>query len=126
MLNVPVSVGELLDKVSILRIKAQRITDSDKLAAVARELEHLEQLVPAKSELWLHRLEGVNGKLWDIEDQIRVKERERDFGPEFVSLARSVYFTNDQRAEIKREINTAHGSEIVEVKSYENYLAEAV
>ena len=123
MLNVPVSVGELLDKVSILRIKAQRITDPDKLAAVARELEQLEQLVPAESELWLHRLEGVNGKLWDIEDQIRVKERERDFGPEFVSLARSVYFTNDQRAEIKREINTAHGSEIAEVKSYEDYAA---
>ena len=126
MLNVPVSVGELLDKVSILRIKAERITDPDKLAAVACALEHLEQLVPAESELWLHRLEAVNGKLWDIEDQIRVKERDKDFGPEFVSLARSVYLTNDQRAEIKREIDTAHGSEIVEVKSYEDYLAEAV
>lgn len=121
MLNVPVSVGELLDKVSILRIKAERITDPDKLAAVARELAHLEQLVPAESELWLRRLEGVNGRLWDIEDQIRVKERDKDFGPEFVSLARSVYFTNDQRAELKREINAHYGSEIVEVKSYEEY-----
>ena len=123
VLNVPVSVGELLDKVSILRIKAERIDDPEKLAAVGLELSHLESLLPTEAELWVHRLEAVNGRLWDMEDQIRVKERDKDFGPEFVSLARSVYFTNDQRAELKREINAHYGSELVEVKSYQEYHA---
>ena len=123
MLKVPVSVGELLDKVSSLRIKAERIDDPEKLAAVGLELSHLSALLPTEAELWVHRLEAVNGKLWDIEDALRVKEKAKDFGPEFVSLARSVYFTNDQRAELKREINAHYGSELVEVKSYADYAA---
>ena len=121
VLNVPVSVGELLDKVSILRIKAERIDDPEKLAAVGLELSHLKSLLPPEAELWVRRLEEINGELWDIEDAIRAKEREQDFGSEFVSLARSVYFTNDRRADLKREINAHYGSDLVEVKSYEDY-----
>lgn len=121
VLKVPVSVGELLDKVSILRIKAERIDDPEKLAAVGLELSHLSALLPSGAGPWVQRLEEINGKLWDIEDALRAKEREQDFGSEFVSLARAVYFTNDQRAELKWEINAHYGSELVEVKSYEAY-----
>lgn len=118
---IPVSIGELLDKVSILRLKAERITSLEKLTAILTELEMLEALVPEGSEIWLCRLEEVNSKLWDIEDEIRSKERTQNFGPEFIRLARSVYFTNDERARLKQEVNTQFGSRLTEVKSYEAY-----
>lgn len=118
---IPVSIGELLDKVSILRLKAKRITSSEKLAAIFTELEMLEALVPEGSEDWLCRLGEVNSKLWDIEDKLRSKERTQNFGPEFIRLARSVYFTNDERARLKQEVNTQFGSRLTEVKSYEAY-----
>ena len=119
MLNVPVSVGEVLDKISILEIKSERITDADKLKNVRTELEHLLVVAEAHRHPALEsELKEVNEALWDIEDRIRVKERLQEFDDEFIELARSVYVTNDQRADIKREINKAAGSELVEEKSY--------
>ncbi len=127
VLLVPVSPGELLDKITILRIKAARIADPAKLANVRRELELLESTwrgspfaagdVAADEAA----LQAVNGRLWDIEDRIRDKERERAFDAEFVELARAVYVENDERAAIKKRINTALGSAIVEEKSYAAY-----
>ncbi|MEZ5498505.1 MAG: DUF6165 family protein [Steroidobacteraceae bacterium] len=126
-LLVPVSPGELLDKITILRIKAMRITDTDKLANVRHELQLLERTWHgagnsgdslAKEAAALQR---VNERLWDIEDRLRELEARRDFGPAFVELARAVYVTNDERAAIKRRINTALGSVIVEEKSYQAY-----
>lgn len=119
MINVPVSVGELLDKISILQIKSKRICDPDKLANVRRELDALTQAANGvrmpdhESQLY-----GVNCLLWDIEDRIREKEKLGKFDAEFVGLARAVYITNDKRAEIKRQINVVAGSELVEEKSY--------
>lgn len=119
MLNVPVSVGEVLDKISILEIKSERITDTDKLNNVHTELSHLLLVAEAHRHPALEsELKEVNEALWDIEDRIRVKEHLQEFDKEFVELARSVYVTNDQRANIKREINKVTGSELVEEKSY--------
>jgi Family of unknown function (DUF6165) len=121
---VPVSAGELLDKISILRIKASRIADPDKLHNVRHELRALEQVVeaiPVTEELlgeWLDRLVDINSQLWEIEDDIRACEAADDFGPRFIELARAVYRTNDLRANLKREINEESGSELVEEKSY--------
>ena len=125
--RVPVSVGELLDKISILQIKAANIGDAAKLRNVERERSALQLEVDAlgldaaKSEDWDRRLREVNGQLWEIEDRIRICEGEESFGDEFVELARAVYKTNDVRAAIKREINEATGSELLEEKSYEEY-----
>lgn len=124
LVRVPVSFGELLDKVSILRIKAARIDDPAKVANVRRELEALDAELAALDleeglvEGLLAELEEVNGRLWEIEDDIRRCEARRDFGEEFVRLARAVYRTNDLRARIKRRANEATGSELVEEKSY--------
>lgn len=125
---VPVSPGELLDKITILRIKSARMTDSTKLANVRRELELLEttwrtshyaqQRDVSADEA---ALQAVNERLWVIEDDIRDKERAQAFDAEFVRLARAVYFENDERAAIKKRINTALGSAIVEEKSYAAY-----
>jgi aryl carrier-like protein len=125
--RVPVSVGELLDKLSILHIKKANIRDEAKLANVERERIALQKdvdglgLDSAQLVDWDARLREVNGKLWDIEDRIRICESEQQFGDEFVQLARAVYKTNDVRAAIKREINEATGSELLEEKSYEEY-----
>ena len=126
-LKVEVSVGELLDKVTILEIKSERISDPAKLANVEKELGIL-------SRIWtdsplsqqdvsdqISRLKKVNEALWDIEDNIRRQEADGQFGDTFVQLARSVYFQNDIRAEIKKEINVMLGSELVEEKSYVDY-----
>ncbi|HZG29595.1 hypothetical protein SAMN05421890_1094 [Ensifer adhaerens] len=124
MIEVPVSWGELVDKITILEIKAERINDPKKLANVTRELWLLNRrLSPVATQVLRLklRLKDVNTKLWDIEDQIRDCEREKDFGPRFVELARAVYVTNDQRADVKREINFALSSELVEEKSYRPY-----
>jgi hypothetical protein len=127
-LLVPVSYGELIDKISILEIKAQRITDGAKLANVQKELAALLvtwQAHPASrgqsiDDLWAG-LRSVNGQLWDIEDRIRIKEGQGLFDAEFIELARAVYFINDDRARLKRDLNARLGSDLVEEKSYANY-----
>lgn len=124
---VPVSPGELLDKITILRIKAVRITDPGKLANVRTELELLEETwrasVPDPAALAgdEQALERVNSDLWDIEDKIRERELAQQFDSRFIELARAVYVTNDERAAIKKRINIALGSRIMEEKSYKRY-----
>ena len=126
-IHVAVSVGELLDKLTILRIKSERITDPDKLGNVQRELEALEATWTASpfSEhdlgTELEQLQRVNETLWEIEDQIRLKESRLEFDQEFIELARSVYLTNDERATVTREINVKVGSDLVGEKSYTEY-----
>ena len=120
---VPVSWGELLDKITILQIKHERIQSPQALANVATELRCLVDaastvLAIQNVELLIQRLRTVNESLWEIEDSIRVLENERDFGPKFIALARSVYLRNDERAVIKRELNLLLGSELIEEKSY--------
>jgi hypothetical protein len=123
---VPVSPGELLDKITILRIKAARIADSAKLANVRLELQLLERIwleasagAPLADEE--RTLQAVNARLWDIEDRIRDKEAAGSFDQEFIELARSVYLANDERATVKRRVNLALGSRLVEEKSYRPY-----
>ena len=124
---VPVSYGELIDKITILEIKSERIDDASKLANVRHELELLEVTWSGtvKSNVEIDdaraRLKSVNEALWEIEDKIRVKESRKCFDEGFIELARAVYVTNDQRADIKKEINLALGSELVEEKSYQDY-----
>jgi hypothetical protein len=126
-ISVPVSPGELLDKVTILRIKSQRMSDAAKLANVRIELKVLEETwaVSAYAKVDIsadvNALLEVNERLWVIEDEIRDKERAQEFDAEFVRLARAVYFENDERAAIKRRINVKLGSTIVEEKSYASY-----
>jgi len=126
---VPISVGELIDKITILRLKSERISDSSKLTHVHAELaaltviytsliEEHEGLEPLTTEL--HR---VNEALWEIEDEIRELDHRRDFGVSFVALARSVYLRNDERAAIKQRINRLTGSAFVEEKSYADHSA---
>lgn len=127
LIRIPVAPGELLDKITILQIKSERIADQAQRANVLRELELLQ-------EVWQQtglqddtvaglqaELRSVNEALWEIEDGIRDREREGDFGEKFIELARSVYFRNDERAAIKKRINRYLGSEIVEEKSYRDY-----
>jgi len=124
---IPVAPGELIDKITILEIKSRRITDEAKLSNVRHELELLNSVwidVPESATDISdprRRLGEVNEKLWQIEDDIRELEGRNDFGEQFIMLARSVYITNDERAAIKREINTLLGSDIVEEKSYTDY-----
>jgi hypothetical protein len=126
---VPVSFGELLDKIAILQIKSERMTDPAKLANVRNELSALERTwlqhpAAGKDIVQLRaELKAVNERLWVIEDDIRLKEKAQAFDAEFVRLARSVYFENDTRARIKKDINLALGSAYVEEKSYEDYSA---
>jgi hypothetical protein len=124
--DVPVSIGEFLDKISILEIKAERIADARKRAnveaelALLRERRHVLALVLARAAIapLLDELGVINRRLWDVEDRLRVLERESDFGAEFVALARSVYTENDRRAAVKRRLNELTGSELVEEKSH--------
>lgn len=129
---VPVSIGEVVDKITILRIKAQEIKDADKLQNIGKELSSLERAyldyigeVPAIVAELTESLQSVNKSLWVIEDDIRECERNKDFGDEFIRLARAVYVTNDERARLKREINVALGSTFIEEKSYKDYGAGA-
>jgi hypothetical protein len=126
-IEVPISVGELVDKVTILEIKSEKIEDAGKRANIRRELEALTAVLrpllaatpaiaPLKAEL-----RTINETLWRIEDDIRDCERKRDFGAAFVALARAVYQTNDRRAATKRKIDDLTGSELVEEKSYAPY-----
>ena len=127
LINIPVSFGEVIDKITILEIKSERIDDPERIMNIRRELELLEVIwldaVRDKANISdaRTRLKAVNEELWDIEDKIRLKEQAKSFDDEFVSLARSVYVTNDRRAEIKKEINLTMGSELVEEKSYQEY-----
>jgi post-segregation antitoxin (ccd killing protein) len=127
---VEVAPGELIDRMTILVIKTERIADAAKLANVRIELETLQWArdagVPASDELdrLTAELKAVNEKLWEIEDDIRDCERAQDFGSRFIELARAVYVTNDQRAALKRQINDLLGSRIVEEKSYASYSSE--
>ena len=126
LINISVSLGELLDKISILIIKQKNITDHGKLKNINKELETLNDtlknyLKEQEFDFYLKSLLSINTKLWKIEDHIRECERQKKFDQKFVDLARSVYFTNDERAKIKNEINKTFGSELVEVKSYKKY-----
>ena len=126
LINTPISLGELVDKISILMIKKKNISDSIKLEHVAKELEFLQitlkkYISEDKINKFIEELVNINSKLWKIEDDIRECERNKLFDQTFIDLARSVYFTNDQRAKIKNDINKNFGSELVEVKSYEEY-----
>ena len=126
-LQVPVSVGEVLDKISILQIKLAHISDAAKRANILNELDALLPLVAGdvfttdQMQALMAELKSVNEALWDIEDDIREKEAAKSFDAEFIRLARAVYITNDKRAEIKKQINLATGSALVEEKSYESY-----
>lgn len=125
--NIPVSWGELFDKVTILQIKSERIQDPDKLVNIRKELDELQMVLQSAEPLHPDVVDAMSGlrvantKLWDIEDDIRDCEREKRFDDEFVRLARAVYFTNDERAELKKKINLLLGSELVEEKSYASY-----
>lgn len=126
---VPVSFGELLDKIAILEIKSERMVDPLKLDNVRRELSALQSTWAAhpasQQDIRALRaaLKTVNERLWVIEDDIRMKEKARSFDAEFVRLARAVYFENDERARVKKAINQALGSTYVEEKSYQEYRA---
>jgi hypothetical protein len=127
VLQVEVSPGELIDKITILQIKADRISDPDKLANVHRELRSLtatrEEALDTSPELdgFTAELRRINERLWEIEDDIRDCERKSDFGERFIELARAVYRTNDRRAAAKRSINELLGSELIEEKDYADY-----
>jgi hypothetical protein len=126
-LHVPVSPGELLDKITILRIKSQRIHDAAKVANVRLELDLLERtwatLGVATQQVASDEqaLQAVNERLWDIEDRIRAKEAAGSFDQDFIALARAVYHHNDERAALKKRVNVALGSRLVEEKSYQPY-----
>jgi len=126
IISTPVSLGELIDKISILHIKNINIKDEEKLKLIREELELLNQTLNKHIknndiQNYLDSLIEINSKLWVIEDDIRDCERNKKFDQTFIDLARSVYFTNDKRSEVKLEINKKFGSKIIEVKSYEEY-----
>ena len=126
IINTPVSLGELVDKISILHIKNLNIKDSEKLKLVKEELLLLNKTLDDhinRNDIQQHldSLITINSKLWVIEDDIRDCERNKIFDQKFIDLARSVYFTNDKRSAVKLEINNKFGSKIIEVKSYEQY-----
>ncbi len=126
IINTPVSLGELVDKISILHIKNINIKDSQKQKLIREELDLLNitlnnHIKREDIQKFLDLLIEINSKLWKIEDDIRDCERNKKFDQKFIELARSVYFTNDKRSEIKLDINKKFGSKIIEVKSYEDY-----
>ena len=121
--NVPISIGELYDKYSILLIKKEKINENDKLYFINKEIEFLQPFIN-KFNLPLEiveRMRSVNEKLWNIEDDIRIKEKNKEFDADFIRLARLVYVTNDIRFEIKKVINSKYNSNFREEKSYEKY-----
>lgn len=125
--NVEISIGEFFDKITILEIKKERISNAEKLANINKELNSLNDLLAQQSftrdevKNEVSELRKVNEALWEIEDDIREKESQKAFDDRFIELARSVYITNDKRSEIKRDINLKLGSDFVEEKSYEEY-----
>lgn len=126
MINIPVSVGELFDKVSILEIKLNKISDKNKLINIKKEYDFLRQITfnldaDFQSNILYKKLYEINQTLWGIEDSKRSHEANKDFGDKFIYWARQVYIKNDERARVKREINEQYGSGIVEEKSYKSY-----
>jgi hypothetical protein len=126
-MNIEVSHGEIVDKLTILQIKKENITDPNKLDNIVKEYNYLLSVV--ENDLGISTLSpeylellSINKELWKIEDDIRDKERQKEFDEEFIKLARAVYYTNDVRAKIKKEINLKFSSGFVEEKSYNNYL----
>jgi len=125
--KIKISIGELVDKITILQIKKEMIVDESKLKKIENELNHLQSTLTTisqkndKLDELMAQLKEINTKLWKIEDDIRLLEKENRFDNEFIELARSVYITNDKRFEIKNAINFEFSSEIAEVKSYEKY-----
>ena len=124
IINVPISIGELIDKITILEIKKEKLKNL-KLKNILKELSFLRAVIEKNSifipdEIFF-QLKSINLKLWDIEDKIRIKEKNKEFDNEFIKLARSVYLNNDRRSETKKELNIMFNSEIIEEKSYEKY-----
>lgn len=125
MMKIDISIGELVDKVTILAIKTEKIANPEKLKNVKNEYALLKQKMNDigidSQDREFKELKDVNLKLWHIEDKIRIKEANREFDNEFIQLARSVYFENDKRADIKKRINVNYHSEIMEEKEYVDY-----
>ena len=128
IINIPASVGEVIDKLTILEIKKQKISDKEKLNIIHYEYLKLEKILKEANILDLDQTKKffkelyiINLELWEVEDKIRICEKNKNFGKEFLELARNVYFTNDKRFFVKNEINLYFGSEIKEVKDYEEY-----
>lgn len=125
--NVEISIGEFFDKITILEIKKERISNEDKLVNINKELDGLNALLIEQSfsrddaAQEVSELKAINEALWEIEDDIREQESQKTFGDRFIELARAVYITNDKRSEVKRDINLKLGSDFVEEKSYEEY-----
>lgn len=126
-MKIEISDGEILDRISILEIKLEKITDKQKLSNILKELSNLQKELESNllelkntTDYYTH-LKSINLQLWNIEDQLRIKEKNKQFDEEFIVLARDVYFTNDLRADIKRKINLQSGSKIIEEKEYVDY-----
>ena len=123
-MEIEVSIGEIVDKLSILRIKKNNITDENKLVNINKEYDYLYHKVFQELKIEtsdFYEMIMVNEILWGVEDSIRNKERNKEFDQDFIEMARSVYITNDRRAEIKKDINKKYNSDFVEEKSYEKY-----
>jgi hypothetical protein len=125
-MKIEVSIGEIVDKLTILDLKLRKILDESKLFNIRKEHDYLKEIITSDNTFDLSsdeykKLFQINLKLWQIEDYIREKENEQDFGLEFISLARQVYKTNDERAKIKKDINLKYNSEFIEEKSYSKY-----
>ena len=125
--NIPTSIGELFDKITILEIKKERIDDSKKKIEINKELNLLTKIVKKKKlktrklSTYIKKLKKINTKLWNVENKLRKFENNKSFNKDFIMKARSVYFMNDKRAKFKNEINQLTNSKIIEVKSYEKY-----
>ena len=123
-MNIEVSTGEIVDKLSIIQIKKNNITDNEKLINIDKEYDYLYKIVFEDLKITkedFYKLIWINEKLWKIEDDLRIKENKKEFDEEFIELARSVYYTNDERANIKKDINIKYKSDFVEEKSYNKY-----
>lgn len=128
-MKVEISIGEVIDKITILNIKNKKIKDSNKLINIQKELNYLINSIKSSYDIDFYnskdeniiKLQSINEKLWLIEDNIRIKEYKKEFDGEFIDLARNVYKTNDERADVKKQINIKYNSDFIEEKSYENY-----
>lgn len=124
IVKLPVSIGELWDKYTILLIKKEKVIDQDKIKHILNEIDYFSTIIndyPYENNKMFIDLKRVNSELWDIEDKIRIKEKKKEFDDEFINLARQVYHKNDERATIKSNINVEYKSQIHEVKEYVNY-----